>query len=85
MTVYTVVVSSVMTGLVRRRSFLSYGAADRFASRHYPASMRREGYRVEVERVDPMDLPPLQVHALLTSLSEADLDALSREMEEVAR
>jgi hypothetical protein len=83
-TVYTVVVSSVMTGLVRRRSFLSYGAADRFANRHYPASMRREGYRVEVERVDPMDLGGKEVHELLTSLSEADLDALSRDLEEVA-
>jgi hypothetical protein len=45
---YTVILSSVGSGLVRRFGFPTYDRAAQFASRFAPTGSRRAGYRVEI-------------------------------------
>jgi len=78
MLLHTVIVSTVATGQVMRRLYLSAQEAHQ-----YGASRQDRGHRVEVVTRDLAELSPADLHGALVGLSNADLDAVCRDLEEV--
>ncbi len=80
MTVFTVIISNVMTGRVERRVAMSRAEAERLTA-PFPVCGRKDGgWRVEVVRRDLCELGETELRAVLDGMSVAELETLASDM-----
>jgi hypothetical protein len=75
-TIFTLIVSDLQTGRVRRFSGLDQDAARRKGERYRACGRTEKGHRVELVWRDVTELPEGELRALLGGMGEGDLAAI---------